>query len=176
MVCCEAPRRAGRTSLQMRQKLLSIGDDFWIEDEAGNRAYRVEARPRDCARRSCSRTRKVARWRRSRSAAQLRDKMVIERDGGRLRPSTRRWIGIREPFRDRRRRRRRPEAHGNIVDHEYKSSGRRDDRAVSKKWFRVRDTYGSNSGPARTRPAAGGRRHARGRSRTREGVDTTTPP
>jgi hypothetical protein len=29
---------------QMRQKLASIGDDFWIEDEQGNRAYRVDGK------------------------------------------------------------------------------------------------------------------------------------
>ena len=29
---------------QMREKLLSIGDDYWIEDEAGNRAYRVDGK------------------------------------------------------------------------------------------------------------------------------------
>jgi uncharacterized protein YxjI len=35
--------QAGRR-FRMRQKLLSIGDDFWIEDEAGNRAYRVDGK------------------------------------------------------------------------------------------------------------------------------------
>ena len=35
------------------------------------------------------------------------------------------------------------EAEGNIVDHEYKiHDGRQDIAEVSKKWFRVRDTYG----------------------------------
>jgi len=28
----------------MREKLASIGDDFWIEDEGGNRAYRVDGK------------------------------------------------------------------------------------------------------------------------------------
>ena len=28
----------------MREKLLSIGDDFWIEDDGGNRAYRVDGK------------------------------------------------------------------------------------------------------------------------------------
>ena len=35
---------------QMRGKLLAIGDDFWIEDESGRRAYKVDgkaARVRD---------------------------------------------------------------------------------------------------------------------------------
>jgi uncharacterized protein YxjI len=37
---------------RMREKLLSIGDDFWIEDEAGDSAYRVDGKAA-CARRSC---------------------------------------------------------------------------------------------------------------------------
>jgi uncharacterized protein YxjI len=28
----------------MREKLLSIGDDYWIEDEDGNRAYKVDGK------------------------------------------------------------------------------------------------------------------------------------
>ena len=28
----------------MREKLLSIGDDFWIEDDAGERAYKVDGK------------------------------------------------------------------------------------------------------------------------------------
>ena len=29
---------------RMREKLASIGDDFWIEDEDGERAYRVNGK------------------------------------------------------------------------------------------------------------------------------------
>ena len=29
---------------QMREKLLSIGDDFWIEDESGNKVYKVNGK------------------------------------------------------------------------------------------------------------------------------------
>ena len=29
---------------RMKQKLASIGDDFWIEDEDGNRAFRVDGK------------------------------------------------------------------------------------------------------------------------------------
>ena len=27
---------------QMREKLMSIGDDYWIEDEAGQRAFKID--------------------------------------------------------------------------------------------------------------------------------------
>jgi uncharacterized protein YxjI len=33
-----------RRRFRMREKLASIGDDFWIEDEQGNRAYRVDGK------------------------------------------------------------------------------------------------------------------------------------
>ena len=29
---------------QMRQRLLSVGDDYWIEDEAGQRAFLVDGK------------------------------------------------------------------------------------------------------------------------------------
>ena len=29
---------------QMRERLLSFGDDFWIEDENGSRAYKVDGK------------------------------------------------------------------------------------------------------------------------------------
>jgi uncharacterized protein YxjI len=32
------------TRYQMREKLLAIGDDFWIENEAGERAFKVNGK------------------------------------------------------------------------------------------------------------------------------------
>ena len=29
---------------KMQQKLISIGDDYWIEDDAGNRVYKVNGK------------------------------------------------------------------------------------------------------------------------------------
>src|SRR4051812_33205780 len=34
----------GRHHYQMRQNLVSIGDDFWIENEVGQRAFKVDGR------------------------------------------------------------------------------------------------------------------------------------
>ena len=36
--------RGGADRYQMREKLLSIGDDFWIEDESGRRAFKVNGK------------------------------------------------------------------------------------------------------------------------------------
>ena len=35
---------AGEHQYKMREKLVSIGDDFWIEDNAGNRAFKVDGK------------------------------------------------------------------------------------------------------------------------------------
>lgn len=34
----------GVTRYQMRQELLSIGDDYWIEDQSGNHAFKVDGK------------------------------------------------------------------------------------------------------------------------------------
>ena len=67
---------------QMRAQLLTIGDDFWIETEDGEKGLQAStARRCGFARHSCSRTRPAVRWPSSRSASCVRDKMEIERDG-----------------------------------------------------------------------------------------------
>ena len=55
----------GGRRFQMREKLASIGDDSWIEDEAGDRVYKVDGK-----------------------ALRVRDTFVLEdRVGPRSRPS-----------------------------------------------------------------------------------------
>ncbi len=34
----------GRVHYKMRQRLVSIGDDFWIEDDSGTRVYKVDGK------------------------------------------------------------------------------------------------------------------------------------
>src|SRR3954467_8597945 len=36
--------RGGAKTYQMRQKLVSIGDDYWIEDDHGERAFKVNGK------------------------------------------------------------------------------------------------------------------------------------
>jgi uncharacterized protein YxjI len=132
----------GRT-FQMRQKLLSIGDDYWIEDERGQRVYRVDGkalRVRDTWILEDTSGTEVAEIRERKIA--LRDKMSIKM-GDKSATVTKRAIGIRDHFKvevdggdD-------LKVHGNILDHEYDIERDGDKVAeVSKKWFRVRDSYG----------------------------------
>jgi uncharacterized protein YxjI len=127
----------------MREKLLSIGDDYWIEDESGARVFKVDGkalRARDTWLLENAAGERVAEIKERKLS--VRDKMTIDLDGGSA-TVTKRVVGIRDHFKvdvdggdD-------LKVHGNIVDHEYEIERGGDKVAeVSKKWFRVRETYG----------------------------------
>ncbi len=137
---------------QMRQKMLSIGDDYWIEDAAGNRCFKVDGK--------ALRLRKTMDFedthgdklcRIQTRVMHIRDTMEIEDPEGKrlalvhkalITPFRERWK-VDVPDGDD------LEVQGNIVDHEYEIDldGRKV-AEVSKKWFRVRDTYGVEIDPA----------------------------
>ena len=129
---------------RMREKLLSIGDDFWIEDEAGNRAYRVDgkaARLRETILLKDAEGREAAKIQERKLS--IRDKMAIERDGETIATVHKALVGIRDRFAIDVEGGDGLKAHGNIVDHEYEIEREGETIArVSKKWFRVRDSYG----------------------------------
>jgi uncharacterized protein YxjI len=134
------------TRYQMRQKILSIGDDYWIENAEGQRVYRVDGKAlrlrhtldledTDGAKLCQVQTRVM----------HIRDTMDIDGpDGERLArvhkalitPLRERWKVDVEDGQD-------LSVHGNILDHEYtfEADGRKVAQ-VSKRWFRVRDSYG----------------------------------
>jgi uncharacterized protein YxjI len=110
----------------MRKQLFAIGDDYWVEDEQGQRVFRVDG--------------KVLRIRQTfvledaagtplatikKPLVSFRDRMDVEMgDGSHLR------------------------IQGNITEHEYDVL--RDDQpiaAISKKWFSIRDTYAVDVSP-----------------------------
>jgi uncharacterized protein YxjI len=129
---------------KMREKLLSIGDDFWIEDDDGNRAYRVDGkamRLRKTILLKDAADREVAKIQERKLS--IRDKMAIERDGDTIATVHKALVGIRDRFVIDIEGGPELKAHGNIVDHEYEIERDGDTIArISKKWFRVRDTYG----------------------------------
>jgi uncharacterized protein YxjI len=128
----------------MREKLASIGDDFWIEDEEGNRAYRVNGkalRARDTFVLEDPSGQEVAKIQERKLS--VRDKVSIERDGHTLATVHKALVGIRARFAIDLEDGAGLKAHGNIVDHEYEIERDGDPVAqISKRWFRVRDTYG----------------------------------
>ena len=134
----------GGVRFLMREKLLSIGDDYWIENEDGERAYKVDGkavRVRQTFILEDASGNEVARIQERKLS--IRDKVAIERDGDTIATIHKALVGIRDRFSidvedgdD-------LKAHGNVVDHEYEIERDGDTVAtISKKWFRVRDTYG----------------------------------
>lgn len=128
---------------QMREKLVSIGDDSWIEDAAGNRAFKANG--------------KAARLRHTvvledvhgNEVARIKDRPIHLRDvtdidlGDHSAKVKKALVGFRDRFHVEVDGGADLKVHGNILDHEYEIEQDGETVAViSKKWFRVRDTYG----------------------------------
>jgi len=127
----------------MREKMMAIGDDYWIEDEDGNRVLKVNgkaARLRDTFILEDASGNEVSKIQEKKLT--VRDKMTIER-GDTTATVRKRLVGIRDHYIIEVEGGEDLKAHGNIVSHEYEIERDGDTVAtVSKKWFRVRDSYG----------------------------------
>jgi uncharacterized protein YxjI len=128
----------------MREKLLTIGDDFWIENEQGERAYKVDGKAFRVRRTFVLEDAagdEVARIQERKLS--IRDKIAIERGGDTVATVHKALVGIRDRFAIDLEHGPDMKAHGNVVDHEYEIERDGDTVArVSKKWFRVRESYG----------------------------------
>lgn len=131
---------------QMREKLLSIGDDFWIEDESGRRAFKVNGK--------ALRIRKTLILEDPNGTELLkiqdrpirvREAMEIENAAGAAVATVKKAMisPLRERFTIDLAGGGEMTAQGNITDHEFEieTDGAKV-AEVSKKWFRVRDSYG----------------------------------
>lgn len=134
------------TRYKIRQKMFSIGDDFWIENQEGQRVFKVDGK-----------------------ALRLRKTLIFEdMKGNRLCQIQERWLPIREtmaidgpdgeqiaivkkaliaPLRDSWsvQVKNGPDlkVQGNILDHEYTiKDGWNTIAEVSKRWLSLTDTYG----------------------------------
>jgi uncharacterized protein YxjI len=128
----------------MREKLLAIGDDFWIENDRGERAYKVNGkafRVRQTFVLEDASGDEVARIQERKLS--IRDKVAIERGGDTAATVHKALVGIRDRFAIDVEQGADMKAKGNVVDHEYEIERDGDTVAtISKKWFRVRDSYG----------------------------------
>jgi uncharacterized protein YxjI len=135
----------------MREKMVSIGDDFWIENNHGQKVFKVDGkalRVRDTLKFEDSHGRELCKIQEKK--VRIKDTMNIDSPDGKTLASIKK--AIISPVRDRWTVKigNGPdmEVQGNIVDHEYKiEEGRSRVAEVSKKWFRVRDTYGVEIAP-----------------------------
>ena len=136
---------ANVTRYRMQEKLFAIGDDFWIENEGGERAFKVNGkvlRIRDTLALESPNGQEL--YSIQQKMLHVRDTMEIERGGRKVATVKKALV---TPLRDRFsidvEDGEDMEAKGNIVDHEYKIERDGDEIAeVSRRWFRVRDTYG----------------------------------
>jgi uncharacterized protein YxjI len=132
-----------RVHFRMKEKLISIGDDYWIEDDNGNKAYRVNGkalRIRDTWVLEDAAGREVAKIREKKLS--IRDAITIDL-GGREAKVKKALIGIRDRYKVEMDGAEDLKVHGNVVDHEYEIERDGHEIAVvSKRWFRLRDTYG----------------------------------
>jgi uncharacterized protein YxjI len=146
----EERRGGGATHYQMRQKLVSIGDDFWIEDDHGNRAYKVDGkaiRVRHTLVFEDAHGTELAKI--QARVARVRDTMEIEGPDGSTVATVKKAVisPIRDRFTVNVGNGPDLEVKGNILDHEYTIEGDSGKAGeVSKKWFRVADTYGVEVG------------------------------
>ena len=138
------------TRYTMREKLFSIGDDFWIENEGGERVFKVDGKAlrirQTFVLEDPSGTELFSIQEKKLS---VRDKMEVERDGKTVATIKKALVS---PLRDRYAIEVEGgsdmEAKGNILDHEFKFERDGDEVAeVSKRWFRMRDTYGIEIAP-----------------------------
>ena len=140
-----------RVHYQMRQRLVSIGDDYWIETDTGQRAYKVDGKALRLRKTLIFEDpdgHKLAKI--QERVARIKDSMEIEDDDGHrvamvkkalISPLRDRWtvkIGDGPDL----------DIQGNVLDHEYVvTDGRTPVATVSKRWFRVADTYGVEIDP-----------------------------
>ena len=133
------------TQYQMREKMFAIGDDFWVETKDGDKAFKVNGkalRIRDTLVLESSTGEEL--YTIQEKKVRIRDTMEVEQGGKTVATIKKALVS---PLRDRYSIEVEGdsdlEAKGNIVDHEYKIERDGDKVAeVSKRWFRVRDTYG----------------------------------
>jgi uncharacterized protein YxjI len=138
-------RDDGGTKYRMREKLFAIGDDFWVENDAGERAFKVDGKAmrirQTLVLEDASGT---ELFKVQEKKLHIRDTLAIERGDQTVATVKKALITpLRERFSIEVDGAEDMEAKGNIVDHEYKIERGGDKAAeVSKRWFRVRDTYG----------------------------------
>lgn len=130
----------------MREKLVSIGDDFWIENARGQKMYKIDGK--------AVRVRDTLEFkdRNGKTLAQIQERKLRVKDSMEVEDASGKQVAfvkkaLISPVRDRFtvKIKNGPdlEVKGNIVNHEYTIGESRDKVAqVSRKWFRIRDSYG----------------------------------
>jgi uncharacterized protein YxjI len=140
----------GGRRYRMREKIFAIGDDFWIETEDGQRAFKVDGKALRMRSTFILETPSGEElFKIQEKKLRVRDTMEIEHDGKTVATIKKALI---TPLRDRFtidvEAGEELTAKGNVVDHEYEIERDGEKIAeISKRWFRVRETYGIDVAP-----------------------------
>jgi len=136
----------GKNKYQMREKMVSIGDDFWIENAQGQKTFKVDGK--------ALRVRQTLNFDDAHGTTlyqiqerklRVKDSMEVEDAHGKRVAMVKKAIisPVRDRFSVSIKGGPDLDVKGNILDHEYTVGEGHDKVAeVSKKWFRVRDSYG----------------------------------
>src|SRR5436189_4598317 len=135
---------------RMRQKSVSFGDDCWIENAHGQRVYFVDGK--------AFRLREHLAFKdmQGNELAAIQEKVMHVKDtysiyrNGQVLATVKKALvtPLRQRYDIHVAGGDNLDAQGNILDHEYEiSNGRNQVAEISKKWFRVADTYGVNISP-----------------------------
>jgi uncharacterized protein YxjI len=142
--------KSGWARYRMREKIFSIGDDYWIETDSGERAFKVNGkalRIRDTLVIESPAGDELFTIQEKKLS--VRDTMKIERGGRTIATVKKALVSpLRDRFSIELESGGELSAKGNVVDHEY--SIERDGTKIaeiSKRWFRIRDTYGIEVAP-----------------------------
>ncbi len=134
----------------MTEKLASIGDDFWIENGAGQRVFKVDGkamRVRDTLKLKDMQGNVVAEI--QEKIARVKDTMDIARNGQTIATVKKALVTpVRGRFSVNVTGGADMDVDGNVLGHEFKvTQGGREIAEISKKWFRIRDSYGVDIQP-----------------------------
>ena len=142
---------SGKNRYQMREKLVSIGNDFWIQNEQGQKVFKVDGkamRVRSTLQFEDAHGKTI--YKIQERKARVKDSMEVEDANGKRVAMVKKAIisPVRDRFTVNIKGGPDLDVKGNIVDHQYTIGEGRDKVAeVSKKWFRVRDSYGVEVDP-----------------------------
>jgi uncharacterized protein YxjI len=140
------------TRYKMREKLVAFGNDFWIENESGQRVFKVDGkmlRVRDTlffedlnGRELCKIQERVLTIRDTMTIQGPNNETLATVKKAMITPLRDRWtvkVGNGPDL----------QVQGNILDHQYTiGEGRTKVAEVSKRWFRLADTYGVQIEPS----------------------------
>ncbi len=135
----------------IRKQLIALGDDFWVEDEDGNRVFHIDGkvlRPRDTYVLETPEGDELLKIKERR--LKLRKTFAIERDGEEIATVAKALVSpLRDRFSVDVAGKGTLQAKGDLLDHEFTIEWEGGARMaeVSKRWFTMRDTYGLSVAP-----------------------------